>query len=202
MIECKQGKFMCDCTTGSHGVETILDYQLSWVLRCAADRNLSSEKPELYHQCITIFMHLIDPDKAMAGKNVSIESVKVWKQWEKIDLIANIIIKVNGVEERHVLVIEDKAYTHMTEHQRDDYPELVKSEYDGYDDWKGYHLHLCVVTCHSWGDGGNEAIEELCKGSGWRVIAMENLPDWNAGSPTESDLFNEFWFTIWNPEKC
>ena len=194
MIEPTNSKFMSDSTKGSGGREAVLDFELSWVLRMAADEETGATRPLLYHQCRTIFAKLF----GIEGPFV-INDVKVWKQYDEIDLWIESHITINGQLEKHAMIIEDKAYSEMKVHQRDDYPLRALSYYQGLEEWADLHFHQCVVTCHDPGDGGNEQLNDFCKGTNWKIYSIVELPDWDCPEKTESDLFNEFWFTSWNP---
>lgn len=204
MIKPLNSKFMSDHSEGDHGRETILDYELSWVLRTAADGDCREKQPNLYHQCRHILFKLLGID---INKNIVIKDVHVWKQWKHIDLVADIYLEENGVTMLHVLMTEDKAYTPMSIKQRDIYPETVKEAYDNYPryaDYRNYQLHKVLVTCfpkkpYNNGDyDGYKEYKKFLNGSeGWKVLSIEELPDWHVDEMTESDLFNDFWFNNW-----
>lgn len=204
----KVSKFMSDCTAGSR--ENVLDFQMSWVLRTGANLNEAVERPNLYKHCRAILLRLIGFEKEQ-WDSIRVTEVKVWKQWKKIDVLANVFIKINNKEERHVLLIEDKAYTNMSLRQRDVYPLIVKEEYDGYGigntpediKWRNYILHQYVITCFDAGDD-NKDLEVFCKDTDWKVVPFVELLDKTLDTTTESDMFDDFWFTKWTliPEKC
>lgn len=205
MIKPVDSKFMSDHSEGDHGLEAILDYELSWVLRMAADGDCKEKQPKLYYQCRHILFKLLGID---SSKDLVIEKVYVWKQWKYIDIVADIYLVENGVRTLHVLMTEDKAYTPMSVKQRDTYPEIVKEAYDNYPQYtdyrNSYQLHKVLVTCfppkpYNEGDyDGYKAYNEFLNGfDGWSVLSIEELPDWNVNEMTESDLFNDFWFNNW-----
>ena len=185
---------MKDESDSTSGRETILDYELSWVLRMAAKPDCSEQ---LKHQCRHILFTLINEKDA----DVEIEEVKTWKQWEKVDLIADIYLVRNGVKELHVLLVEDKAYTLMTEHQRDDYPKLVKDAYNKLECYKSYQrkyiLHQALVTCYDKDDSNYKKLADFisCNNSEWKLFSIEELIE--GVELTGSDLFDEFWIKSW-----
>lgn len=190
---------MSDHSEGDHGRETILDYELSWVLRMAADSDCKKQQPNLYHQCQYILFKLL---KIEDSKNITIDRVDVWKQWSYIDIVADIYLIEKGVKTLHVLMTEDKAYTPMSIKQRDKYPEIVKEAYDNYPRYASYKdnysLHKVLVTCFAPTEDGYKAYKEFVNGhNDWRVLSIDELPDWNADEMTESDIFNDFWFNNW-----
>lgn len=201
MIKPLDSKFMSDHSEGDHGREAILDYELSWVLRMAADNDCREKQPNLYYQCRHILFKLLNIENF---DNITIDHVDVWKQWSYVDLVADIYLIENNVKVLHVLMTEDKAYTPMSRKQRDEYPEIVKEAYDNYPRYANYRnkyiLHKVLVTCYSSdpAEDGYKTYKEFVKESeDWRVLSIDELPDWNADEMTESDLFNDFWFNNW-----
>ena len=76
--------FMNDDSEGNHGKETMLDYQLSYLLRIA---NTYEDGAQLAKR---VLMNLIgESPRYIQGfiENLHIKDVKVWKQWQHIDLI-------------------------------------------------------------------------------------------------------------------
>ena len=193
-------KFISDHSEGDHGLEAILDYELSWVLRMAADEDCKMNQPKLFHQCQHILFKLLKIDYP---NNIMVKKVHVWKQWSYIDLVADIYLEENNVEKLHVLMTEDKAYTPMSAKQRDKYPDTVREAYDNYPryaEYRGkYDLHKVLVTCFSSdpNEKGYQAYLDFVKDTDWRVLSIDDLPDWNVDELTESDLFNDFWFNNW-----
>lgn len=186
----KTSAFMSDCTEGER--ETILDFQLSWVLRNVINNDIKGRFPRLYYQCLFLFKKLLDPENFWKGKKIEILDIKSFKQWKKIDLIVNVKLRINNNEEFHVMLFENKYASEMTERQRDINPLIVKKEYDSYG--FNYTLHQYLITCR---DRDNiESYIVFCKNTDWKVYSIEDLIDSNI--ITESDLFNEFWLYSWN----
>lgn len=192
----KESKFINDQSKGNHGLESILDYELSWVLRTAADKECQENKPRLYHQCRHILFTLMGMSDS---PDINIVVVEVWKQWKKIDLVADVYLQINGKKELHVILAENKAYTGMDVNQRDEYPKVIKDEYGTNPKYKGrdYKLHQVLVTCYNADDKIYRQQEDLIKETDWSIKPVEALPDWTAKEQTESDLFNEFWLNRW-----
>ena len=187
---------MSDHSEGDHGLEALLDYQLSWVLRMAADRECP---PKLKHQCRYILFNLLGIEDS---DTIEIREVKVWKQWRYVDLVADIYLIEDGIENLHVLMLENKAYTRMYKHQRDDYPQRVKDAYNTYPQYEkyrnNYDLHQVLVTCFDKEHSMYKELEQfISEGKGWSIRSIEELPDWTVEDMPESDLFNDFWFNDW-----
>ena len=196
-MKTKESKFIIDQSEGNHGIEAILDFELSWVLRMVVDKECRENKPRLYHQCRHILFTLM---KMSDSPEVIIEDVKVWKQWKHIDLVADVYIEINGKKELHVILVENKAYTVMRENQRDVYPHYIKDVYDKSDQYEGYRnykLHQVLITCFNTKDEYYKQQKKFINGTDWTIKSLEELPDWSVEEQTESDLFNEFWLNRW-----
>ena len=122
----------CDGRGFSHGFEALLDFQLSWNCRyaCYGERNTTLPS-KLKQQCLHILNVLVNPKTSKNDiHNLPIQhpkSVFVYKQWKKTDLIIELITEK---DEKYVILVEDKAFTSIKEHQIIDYPRLVKEDYD------------------------------------------------------------------------
>lgn len=186
MLQYYQGTLFGDNSDGDYGLEPLLDWEMSWILRSCANKNEQRLRPRFYHQCRCILNKLLGWEGKKNYIDYDVESVRVWRQWKHIDLVAEIMI--DG--DLYVLVLEDKAYTDMTEKQRDEYPETVQDFYG-----EKTHIRFVVITMFETTEKGFEVLKDLIKGSEWsEVSSMIDLPDWEADNYTESDLFNEFWF--------
>ena len=122
----KECSFMKDESKNNQGYEHMLDFQMSWVMRIAASKEIKEKNALLYEQCYNILMKLIGKSDK---DNVEVLEVHVWKQWERIDLHANVIIRSNNKEERHLVVIEDKAYTRIHDDQLNRYEKSINEVY-------------------------------------------------------------------------
>ena len=80
--------FMHDDSEGDYGKETMLDYQMSWVMRVAANKAILEKNPTLHRRCTDILLKLIGKSGCNGSEIISVE---VWKQWQRIDVSANII---------------------------------------------------------------------------------------------------------------
>ena len=187
-------KFMSDHSTGAHGLESILDYELSWVLRMAADKDCCEKMPRLFYQCRQILFKLLNIKKF---SNITVAHVRVWKQWKRVDLLAEISLVKEGKSELHILMVEDKAYTMLTPKQRDEYPQLVKEKFVNVN--AKYTLHQSIITCYDKKDQKYKELSDFIKRGTekWKLFSIYTLPDKEVKELTESDLFNEFWLNDW-----
>lgn len=186
----KESLFMQDSWHSNHGYESMLDFQMSWLMRLAAEKDI--EKPQLHKISKEVLLRLINIDKDNI-QNVEIIKVEVWRQWKSIDVIAEVEIKVNGQVEQHLVVIEDKAYTMIHNNQLNRYRQSVVETYG--DTRK---THYWVITFHEEGRYW-ERLKYDCERAEWKILSFYEVIGWKEGKfeDTESDLFNEFWLRKW-----
>ena len=121
---------MKDSSEGDKGKEAMLDFVLSWTLRVASDAYPDKEvKQTLHKACRRILFKLIFGLKRyeeIERKQCQVCSVQVWKQWNNIDLHANVTLRIDGGEpEYHVIVVENKIYTPLRDNQLGRYKEII-----------------------------------------------------------------------------
>ena len=187
--------FMQDSSRNNHGYEAMLDYQISWLLRLAKE-----EKNDWLHEIArSVLFKLIEKEN---DSDVKINRVEVWKQWERIDLIAEIEIEVNNQTERHLVVIENKAYTLIHDDQLTRYTYTVNSYYHD----KGrnsYKKHFWVISFFDREEEWFKVLQKQCddyKEKKWRLLSFYEVIGWEEGKDfpdTKSDLFDEFWLREW-----
>ena len=186
----KTSNFMTDHSLGDKGKEAVMDFQVSWVLRMAADDEYTKDKPAFHLFCKYMLYKLLGMEFPNPKKIVK---VKVWKEWENIDLCVEVVLNNKGMEETHVILIENKVYTNMKINQRDEYPNTVKQFYkDKIDDDK---FHQVLITCAET-DEEIKQVEAFCEGTAWKVMSIYNII-LDLDIETESELFNEFWIYNW-----
>lgn len=186
--------FMQDNSEGDYGKEAILDYQLSWIMRVAASKEIQEKNNMLFERCKKVLLKLIGKSGC---DNVEIVSVEVWKQWQRIDVTAHVVVKCNGKEEKHLVVIEDKAYTMIHGDQLNRYEETINETYDN-DDWlKDFKKHFWVITFFEKEDAKYNILDADCKNTNWGLLSFYEVIDFDY-TPTGSDLFDEFWVKDWN----
>lgn len=184
---------MSDSSRSNYGYEAMLDYQISWLLRLAKD----DKKDRLHDVARSVLLKLIEREN---GSNVIINRVGVWKQWERIDLTAEIELEVNNQTERHLVVIEDKAYTLIHDDQLKRYTETVNEYYHD----KGrnsYKKHFWVISFFDRDEEWFRTLQEQCNNyKEWKLLSFYEVIGWKDGEEfpdTGSDLFDEFWLRGW-----
>ena len=178
---------MKDSSEKDGKIEAMLDYILSWTLRRASSRYKDDNKNILYGYCREILFKLLD---IQDYQDIIVNDVETWKQWNRIDLHANIELERNGNKEYHAILIEDKAYTPVHDNQLRRYKEIFEDAYKG----NLYKLHFVLITCH---EEAPEEINQSCKEAGFECLPILELFPNDGIEDSESDLFNEFWLRYW-----
>ena len=182
---------MTDHSEGDKGKEAVMDFELSWVLRMASDKGYTKDKPIFTEFSRFMLFKLLGKPFPNA---IEIVCVKVWKEWADIDVCAEVTIRDNGVDELHVLLIENKVYTKVRDNQLVNYPMYLKEAYRR-KDIEGYFLHQIIITCTESESELNE-LKALCKNTEWTVMSIYDII-YDINKETESELFNEFWLYYW-----
>lgn len=184
---------MSDSSRSNYGYEAMLDYQISWLLRLAKD----DKKDRLHDVARSVLFKLIEKEN---DSNVKINRVEVWKQWERIDLTAEIELEVNNQTERHLVVIEDKAYTLIHDDQLKRYTETVNAYYHD----KGrnsYKKHFWIISFFDRDEERFKTLQKQCDNyKEWKLLSFYEVIGWKEGEEfqdTKSDLFDEFWLREW-----
>jgi hypothetical protein len=196
-----QSMFMNDETEGDHGKEAMLDYQLSYLLRLASTYETGFGLGQ--RTLLKLIEEKYQLNEIGYIDNVNFISVKVWKQWQKIDLIAEVEVDFDfgGYKsniEHHVIVIENKAYTGIHDDQLSRYSQVVE---DWYKD-KDVKIHYWVVTFYDNDTNEFEAISNQCHeaNGNWKCISFEDvvdLTDDERVSGTGNEIIDEFWIKKW-----
>lgn len=190
----KDSRFMTDHSEGDKGKEAVMDFELSWVLRMSADEEYLKDKPIFRLFSKYMICRILDIPCLCT---VQIKAVKVWKEWENIDLCVEVELLKEGETEYHFILIENKVYTDMKQWQRDDYPKTLRQYYENNPDKNNYAPHQVLILCAESEKKIKEA-KEFCEKSNWKwdVLSIYDIIlDLNV--ETESELFNEFWIYNW-----
>ncbi len=191
--------FMCDDSEGNSGKEAMLDYQLSYLLRLAG----TSETGEEFGK--RALMKLLGKKMQLDEYgfiSIDVESVKVWKQWQKIDLIAEVDASFGPIldqnREKHVIVIENKAYTGIHDNQLSRYAQDVEEWYKD----KDVQIHYWVVTFFEDGTEEVGTIAAQCQKSkgDWKCLSFTDvidLTDEERQKGTYNEILDEFWVKKW-----
>lgn len=187
--------FMNDDSEGNHGKETMLDYQLSYLLRIA---NTCEDGSELAGR---VLMRLIEESPSYIQgyiENLCIEEIKVWKQWQHIDLIAEVEADCGDGMQKHVIVIENKAYTYIHDDQLSRYTEIIEDYYKD----KDVSIHYWVITFFDYGSNEYKTTADQCKEAKgrWKCLSFDEMIDLTEKerrNGTYNTIIDEFWIKKW-----
>ena len=194
-------QLMKDSSEVDGHAETVLDYVLSWCLRWS-ETKYKDIKPILHRYCRYMLFKLIVRD---THDNIVVENVIVWKQSKKIDLWVEAKLLVNGKEEWHSVLIEDKYYSPI--HSSLDTDGIYRSQLDVYKkkfkahyaDKAYFHFHFAVITCMERYDANFTTTydEKEMERLGFKLYSFDDMLDDSINIDSESDIFNEFWLRNW-----
>lgn len=185
---------MQDSWRSNHGYEAMLDFQISWLLRLSAEKEVKHKR--LHKISKEVLLRLIERE---GSTDVIISKVEIWRQWASIDITAEVDLIVDGQIERHLIVIEDKAYTLLHDNQLARYKNSIEDYYEGKHKPK-FDIHYWVITFYEEGNGRWNSLQNECKEKGWRLLSFYDVIGWKEDedfSDTGSDLFDEFWLREW-----
>lgn len=191
----KSSVFMMDSTEGEANKESIMDFEVSWVLRMAADHECA-KRPVLHMYCRN-FLELLIGRKL--SKQTRIKKVETWKQYKKIDLWVRIILEENGNIEQHEILIEDKVFSPLKENQLQNNRRI----FDDYMDmnYPNAKRHYLLLVCMESYDSKLRMYSESPKW-GYTLIPWDKMVNamFKGKHPicSESDIFNEFWIYDWD----
>lgn len=188
---------MCDNSEKDGHAETIMDYVISWCLRCTKYPYIKDNKPVLYQYCKYMLCKLIDRIQDM--NNIDIDDVRVWKQERYIDLWVEVDLLMNGKKERHAILIEDKYYTGVHDDQLVRYMKIFDDYYAENKDYPIDHLHYALITCIYDKDAHYKALKEAVdKVKKFNLYHLYELTDSSLGyKESESDIYNELFIRGW-----
>lgn len=193
--------FMNDDSEGDYGKEAMLDYQLSYLLRLA-DKNVRGTGDEISRRTLMKLLEKevhLDQWGDVDYELINNVTVKVWKQWKHIDLIVEVEGDFADGKEKHVIVIEDKAYTGIHDDQLNRYTQDVEEWYKN----KDFKIHYWVITFFDNDTDGFKAIANQCKDANrdWKCLSfgeVVDLTDKELQKGTYNEILDEFWVMKWS----
>ena len=159
------------------------------------------KKPKLSKYCRYMLGILLD---LKIDENTKIESVKVWKEWQYIDLCVEAIIKKGETTYHYALLIENKYYSKLHDNQLKRYKEVFDTYYKKKETRFKWRLRHKLVSCLERQKQVDEMYAKELKDTKFKALPFYKLicPDyWDKDALTytdsESDIFNEFWLRKW-----
>ena len=197
----KTPQLMKDSSEVDGHAEAVMDYVLSWCLRWSESK-YKDIKPILHRYCRYMLLKILERN---ACDDIIVENVYVWKQEQRIDLWVEAELVVNGQNEKHAVLIENKYYSPI--HNSKDIDgvsrnqlEVYKKKFEAhYADMGNYHIHFAVITCmERFEEIFTDTYDEhLIESLGFKLFSFDDMLDDTIGIDTESDIFNEFWLRNW-----
>ena len=183
---------MWDDSNKDGHAETIMDYVISWCLRCTNYQYVKDFQPILHRYCIYMLCKLIG--KLQDIDKIKIERVTVKKQEQQIDLWVEIDLINDNKKEQHAILIEDKYYGKLRENQLEEY----KPKFESYYDETEYKLHYALITCLYDVNPNYKVLEESAEKNGFQIYNLYELADCSLGyKESESDIYNEIFLRNW-----
>jgi len=191
-----------------NGYETIQDFYLSWMLRCADDKYkiLNSKIHEYAKRTVFLLFYgqnNKDNNRFEIDNKYEIDSimdnefrvlkVETWRQWKSIDLIAEIDIEVNNNLEKYVFNIENKWYTRIGNSQLETYKKIIEDEYRS----KNNTIINFVIFCDDEILYKDSNQIQKCKDNGYKFLTIGDvimLSKMKEKGVTGNALFDEYWF--------
>ena len=187
---------MCDDSEKDGHAETLMDYILSWSLRCTKYPFIKDNKPLLYHYCKYILCTLID--RLQDISNITIDDVRVCKQKQYIDLWVEVDLHINKREEHHAILIEDKYYTGVHDDQLARYKRIFEEHYQDKETYPENKRHYVLITCLYSDNIYYAPLAQAAKENGFEIYQLYDIVDNSLGyRESESDIFNELFLREW-----
>ena len=187
---------MWDDTEKDGHAETIIDYVLSWCLRCTKYPFVKDNKPVLYQYCKYMLCKLLGRIQDM--NNIAIDDIHVWKQERYIDLWVEVELHMGDRKEYHAILIEDKYYTGVHDNQLERYRQIFEEYYIDKPDYPVRNLHYALVTCLYDIDTHYAPLAIAAKENKFDIFHLYDLVDASLNyKESESDIYNELFLRNW-----
>lgn len=168
--------------------EEVIDYFISWTLRCAETQYKNKQKNKVHVYSKRILSKFLFND-IYHLEDREITSVKTWKQYDRIDIWVE--IEIQNDPNKYALIIENKLYALLEEHQLPDYKEKALQYYLD----KNFELKLIFLRC---ADEFREKDKLLCIENDFiPYLLLDIKKEALIDGLTGNDLFDEFWFYWW-----
>lgn len=173
-------------------VEILLDFYLSYTLRCAVDNHPNINPLVGYYAKRVLFTFLKNEIDEEKFKQLTIKEVKTWKQWERIDLIAEIEIEFDGTLINYALIFENKLYSNVHDEQLNLYKSIAENFYVNHPLKNNYKRLYFFLSCL---EDVPEVDFSACKIANFTPLTFQDIRDSLASDARTGDsLFDEFWF--------
>ncbi len=185
----KKTSFFYDNSEGNPA-ELLIDYFMSWTLRCAIDTKPDNISDTL-HKSAKCILHYLLKDY-LGDKTVDefeVVDVETLKQWKQIDLLCSVHIKVGTIDTWYVLAFENKMYTKLHDNQLERYKESVNERYPDENIIKKF----IYLTSHAEVPQEDKDLCSRFKFTAYPISEIANHLRDNNLSSSGNALFDEFW---------
>lgn len=176
------------------GYETIIDFFLSYILRCSHSKFLV-DYPLLYKYARTTVYYLIygknerngyyiDPEEIPDGFQV-IEVTTERQIKKKVDLLVKITLSKDGQPHKYLLNIENKFYTELKEHQLRAAAEFVKDNYQGF---TIINLFITKDRSKNFANAIKWSIE-----NDYKYLTIDDITSYWENGKTGNEIFDTIW---------
>lgn len=187
---------MWDDSNKDGHAETIMDYVISWCLRCTNYQYVKDFQPILHRYCMYMLCKLIG--KLQDIDKISIERVTVKKQEQKIDLWVEIDLRIDTKNESHAILIEDKYYTGVHDDQLKRYRQIFDEYYSDKSEFPEKNRHYALITCLYDVDSHYDPLKAAANANNYQIYHLYELADSSLNyKESESDIYNELFLREW-----
>ena len=181
------------------GFETIQDFNLSWILRCADDKykRVNLQLHKYAKRIVFLLIHGINKDgneyilnKVMRDE-FKVTKVRIKRQFHRIDLVAEINTEEDSITEKYVLSIENKWYQPIKEGQLEGYKKVLEEEIDCREN---KIINLCIFC-----DEKDENQKQRCRDNQYKFLTIGDIhiiAKMEEEGKTGNALFDEYWFNF------
>ncbi|MDR0419948.1 MAG: PD-(D/E)XK nuclease family protein [Prevotellaceae bacterium] len=189
--ENRQSKFM----NWGQKNEATLSHFVAWTLKCATVEGAEEYGRKLSNYSKEILFFLLFGEEKYRERlaNYSVESVEVWREWNRIDVLAEITL---SNKKKYVLCIELKTYSHTNERQLQSYKEACK----WYENNNKEIDEKRFILLGAWDDNLPQFDQELCNKFGFSIYSFADIASeiFNSEIANSGEkLFDEFWTGYW-----
>lgn len=170
--------------------EIMLDYFLAWTLRCAQKNNTAIEVKNASHKILSYLLF-------NKQEEFVVKEVRTWKQWNQIDLCAEVEITRADNDEQYALLFENKMYTHVHDNQLKRYKKIFEDFYGNEKNKKTDYIRKYIFLTCLYKESDYESDFKECENLNYTPYSFSWLKSNSGISETGNYLFDEFWFKYW-----
>jgi hypothetical protein len=172
--------------------EMLLDFYLSYTLRCAVDHH-----PNIHprvNEYAKLVLFCIFGEVLKSTNNITIKDVRTWKQWERIDLVAEIDLVIDKEDVSYAIIFENKLYTKIHNEQLTRYRKSAEKFYLNHKEKSNYKIiYRFLSALEDIPPEDISACED--KNANFKPLTFQDLREAiNSNDRTGESLFDEFWF--------